>query len=63
MSRMLSVYRCPKGCDLRGDPLPAHALDRAKGRTHTSRRVGLWDMNAGRVRAWWCPDCDTVWPR
>jgi len=58
-----SAYRCPSGCDLRGETLPAEQTVRRRGRTHTSRRVGLWDVTEGLVRGWWCPDCGAVWAR
>lgn len=54
---------CPNGCDLTGKPIPERHRDMYGGKTHFSRRIGLYDTARDRTTAWRCPDCGIEWPR
>lgn len=60
----MSVHECPRGCDLRGAPIPEeHREFYGSTETHFSRAIGIYDRDRDRTVEWHCPDCGVSWPR
>lgn len=60
---MSEPYRCPEGCDLTGEAIPANVREHYGDVTHYSRAVGEYDMMRDVTVAWHCPDCGVSWSR
>lgn len=55
---------CPLcGADLTSEPIPERHRKFYDGRTHYTRRIGLYAGLIERITEWQCPDCNGTWPR
>lgn len=64
----MATDTCPKGCDLRGQPIPQEYIDKGyygeNPPTHYSRMVGVEIRGVyDGVVGWYCPDCGHKWVR
>lgn len=60
----MSDDRCPLcDADLQDWEIPAASQHLYGGKTHGSRRIGIYDTARDRTVEWQCPDCGGRWPR
>lgn len=52
---------CTKcGCSLIGNPIPDDIKHLYGHASHFSRLVGQYDPKTQKIKAWECPECETV---
>lgn len=56
---------CPKcKADLTGEEIPEEFRElHYGGKTHYSRKIGIYDWDRDMTVEWMCPDCEHRWPR
>jgi len=60
----MEIDLCPFcGVSLTGTPIPEKDRPSFGGRSHFTRKIGIYDTAADRTIEWECPDCKKRWPR